>query len=69
MPEQPKSHSNGQQYFVEMIPDPVAVVLFTDKVVIIRADGAVIERELAEQKELLPAFDEPADDDFQRGDS
>lgn len=69
MPEQPKSHANGERYFVESVPDPVAVVLFKDKVVIVRASGHIIERELADQKELLPPFDQPADDDFQKGDS
>jgi len=39
------SHSNGNGEY-RVIPDPVCVVFFTDKVIIIRADGEVIEREL-----------------------
>ena len=38
--------SDNEEYFKEVIPDPVAAVFFEDKVVIIRASGEVIEKEL-----------------------
>jgi hypothetical protein len=35
------------EYFEQLIHDPVAVVIFNDKVLVVRADGSSIERELA----------------------
>lgn len=42
-----QTHSNGDKYFEQLIPDPIVVILFKDKVTIVRADGHVVERELA----------------------
>jgi hypothetical protein len=38
--------SDNEGYFKEIISDPIVVVFFEDKVVIVRANGEVIEREL-----------------------
>jgi hypothetical protein len=34
------------KYFEQLIPDPVAVIIFTDKIIIARKDGSIVEREL-----------------------
>jgi hypothetical protein len=47
-------HGDNPPYFIEVIPDPVTAVIFRDKVVIVRANGEVIERELADDPGLPP---------------
>jgi hypothetical protein len=45
------------KYFEQLIHDPVAVVIYKDKIVIIRIEGSVVERELfstAEECDDMP---------------
>lgn len=39
--------STTNDYFNAVIDDPVVAVLFKDKIVIVRQNGALVERELA----------------------
>ncbi|HWI70060.1 MAG TPA: hypothetical protein VNS88_17090 [Nitrospiraceae bacterium] len=37
---------SGPKYFDQLISDPVAIILFSDKILIVRRDGTSLEREL-----------------------
>lgn len=39
------------KYFEQLIADPVAVVIFRDKILIVRENGSAIEREIADGDE------------------
>ena len=54
----PGRHLNHDVKFQELIPDPVAVAFYRDKVIVLTASGAIIGRGLAPLEEQEPEYDD-----------